>query len=64
MVETVCCDLQALAFGQGVAALIPQLQALTEILPPPTLAWKLQLLEEGNRCAAAPTLPPLLSAQP
>ena len=40
---------QAVAFGQGVASLLPQLSALTEILPPPTLAWKLQLLQEGNR---------------
>ena len=40
-----------MAFGQGVASLLPQLSALTEILPPPTLAWKLQLLQEGNRCA-------------
>ncbi|EIE25026.1 alpha/beta-hydrolase [Coccomyxa subellipsoidea C-169] len=40
---------QAVAFGQGVVSLIPQLQALTEILPPPTLQWKLKLLEEGNR---------------
>ncbi|KAK9908919.1 hypothetical protein WJX75_004666 [Coccomyxa subellipsoidea] len=40
---------QAVAFGQGVVSLIPQLQALTEILPPPTLEWKLKLLEEGNR---------------
>lgn len=43
---------QAVAFGQGVAALLPQLAALTEILPAPTLAWKLKLLQEGNRCAA------------
>ena len=42
---------QAAAFGEGLAALLPQLQALTEILPPPTLAWKLQLLENGNKCA-------------
>lgn len=41
--------MQAVAFGQGVASLLPQLTALTEILPPPTLAWKLQLLQEGNR---------------
>ncbi|KAK9838483.1 hypothetical protein WJX81_002279 [Elliptochloris bilobata] len=40
---------QAAAFGEGLAALLPQLQALTEILPPPTLAWKLQLLEAGNK---------------
>ena len=43
--------LQAAAFGEGLAALLPQLQALTEILPPPTLAWKLHLLEAGNKCA-------------
>ena len=43
---------QAAAFGEGLAALLPQLQALTDILPPPTLAWKLQLLEEGNKCAS------------
>ena len=41
---------QAVAFGQGLVALLPQLSALTQILPPPTLEWKLQLLEEGNRC--------------
>jgi hypothetical protein len=46
--------LQAVAFGQGVVSLIPQLQALTEILPPPTLEWKLKLLEEGNRCLSLP----------
>ncbi|CAL8462015.1 g1546 [Coccomyxa elongata] len=40
---------QAVAFGQGMISLIPQLQALAEILPAPTLAWKLKLLEEGNR---------------
>lgn len=56
---------QAVAFGEGVAALLPQLSALTEILPAPTLAWKLKLLQEGNRCAAQPMLtshlPPLKS---
>ncbi len=41
---------QAVAFGQGLVALLPQLSALTQILPPPTLEWKLRLLEEGNRC--------------
>ena len=51
-----CSCWQAVAFGQGVAALLPQLSALTEILPAPTLAWKLKLLQEGNRCAAQPML--------
>ena len=45
---------QAVAFGQGLVALLPQLGALTQILPPPTLQWKLQLLEEGNRCGRVP----------
>lgn len=45
---------QAVAFGQGVVSLIPQLQALAEILPAPTLAWKLKLLEEGNRSLRHP----------
>lgn len=40
-------DLQAAAFGQGLANLIPQLSALTDILPPPTLAWKLRMLAAG-----------------
>ena len=40
---------QAVAFTQGLVALLPQLSALAEILPPPTLEWKLQMLEEGNR---------------
>ena len=53
---------QAVAFGQGVASLLPQLSALTEILPPPTLAWKLQLLQEGNRWPFF--LPCLLHAWP
>ena len=43
--------LQATALAQGLVGLLPQLAALSDILPPPTLAWKLQLLEEGNRCA-------------
>ena len=51
-----CLSTQAVAFGQGVASLLPQLSALTEILPPPTLAWKLQLLQEGNRCASSPSI--------
>lgn len=51
--------LQAVAFGQGVVSLIPQLQALTEILPPPTLEWKLKLLEEGNRCLSLPRVTPV-----
>ena len=51
MFEICAISAQAVAFGQGVASLLPQLSALTEILPPPTLAWKLQLLQEGNRCA-------------
>ena len=42
---------QATALAQGLVGLLPQLSALSEILPPPTLAWKLQLLQEGNRCA-------------
>ena len=49
------CVLQAVAFGQGVVSLIPQLSALAEILPAPTLAWKLTLLEEGNRSVCHPT---------
>ncbi|KAK9809406.1 hypothetical protein WJX73_003127 [Symbiochloris irregularis] len=36
-------------FLQGLQRLIPQLQALADILPAPTLAWKLKLLEEGSR---------------
>lgn len=43
--------MQAAALAQGLVSLLPQLAALSDILPPPTLAWKLQLLEEGNRCA-------------
>ena len=35
------------ALGQGLANLIPQLTALTNILPPATLAWKLRLLAAG-----------------
>jgi len=40
---------QAAGFVQGVTNLIPQLGALTSILPPATLAWKLRLLAEGCR---------------
>jgi len=46
---------QASAFGEGVAALLPQLQMLARVLPPPTLAWKLRLIEEG--CACGPAQP-------
>jgi len=38
-----------------VAALLPQLQMLARVLPPPTLAWKLRLIEEG--CACGPAQP-------
>lgn len=38
---------QAGAFAQGLTNLIPQLSALTNILPPQTLAWKLRLLAAG-----------------
>lgn len=40
---------QAAGFVQGLTNLIPQLGALTSILPPATLAWKLRLLAEGCR---------------
>ena len=36
-------------FAEGVRSLLPQLQAIAEILPAPTLEWKLKLLEEGSR---------------
>jgi len=36
-----------------VAALLPQLQMLARVLPPPTLAWKLRLIEEGVKCGPA-----------
>jgi hypothetical protein len=44
-------SLQLSQLGQGVQNLIPQLQTIAEILPPPTLQWKLKLLEEGSRSA-------------
>ena len=43
---------QAAALAQGVANLLPQLGALAVILPPETLAWKLRLLDMGNRFIA------------
>lgn len=57
--------LQAAGFVQGVTNLIPQLGALTSILPPATLAWKLRLLAEGcrymeGRCVTAPRFPSIL----
>lgn len=39
---------QLSALGEGLTALLPQLTALSEILPGPTLQWKLKLLVEGN----------------
>jgi len=41
--------LQLSQFSKGVQNLLPQLQTIAEILPPPTLQWKLKLLEEGSR---------------
>ena len=43
---------QAAALAQGIANLWPQLGALPAILPPETLAWKLRLLDMGNRFIA------------
>ena len=43
---------QAAALAQGLANLLPQLGALSVILPPETLAWKLRMLDTGNRFIA------------
>ena len=43
----VCLQLQAAQ--AGLLNLIPQLEALSVVLPPETLAWKLELLREGSR---------------
>lgn len=43
---------QAAGFAQGLLNLLPQLSALADILPPPTLEWKLRLLDEGCRYMA------------
>jgi hypothetical protein len=43
---------QAAALAQGIVNLLPQLGALAVILPPETLAWKLRLLDMGNRFIA------------
>lgn len=40
---------QTAALGQGLQALLPQLTALADILPPATLAWKLELLGQGSK---------------
>ena len=52
---------QAAGFAQGLTNLAPQLSALTSILPPPTLAWKLRLLAEGCRYLEGRCPPPLPS---
>ena len=41
--------LQLEAVRNGLVNLIPQLEALSVVLPPETLAWKLELLREGSR---------------
>jgi len=60
---------QAAAFAQGLTNLIPQLTALTNILPPATLAWKLRLLAAGckfveNKCARHKILQPVSPSEP
>lgn len=50
---------QAADVAMNLVRLLPNLQSLSKILPPRTLAWKLELLQQGNRC---PSLPPPLSA--
>ena len=40
---------QAAALAQGITNLLPQLGALSVILPPDTLAWKLRMLDTGNQ---------------
>lgn len=40
---------QAAALSKGLVGLIPQLSALSTILPPATLAWKLDQLAEGSK---------------
>lgn len=47
MLCVVCLQLQAAQ--AGLLNLIPQLEALSVVLPPETLAWKLELLREGSR---------------
>jgi len=43
---------QAAALAQGITNLLPQLGALSVILPPETLAWKLRMLDTGNKFIA------------
>ena len=42
--------MQVQGFLTGLRRLLPQLQALADILPAPTLDWKLDLLLEGCKC--------------
>lgn len=60
------CGAQIQGFLSGLQRLLPQLQALADILPAPTLDWKLDILEAGCRCCSCtlpccwlPGLPPL-----
>ena len=43
--------MQIQGFLTGLQRLLPQLQALADILPAPTLDWKLDILEAGCRHA-------------
>lgn len=53
--------LQATQLVRNLQKLIPQLSALAKILPAPTLAWKLELLREGNKqVGSRPAGPALL----
>ena len=47
--------LQLSQFAEGIRNLLPQLQAIAEIIPAPTLEWKLKLLGEGSRYDPEPS---------
>ena len=54
--------LQVQGFLSGLRRLLPQLQALADILPAPTLDWKLDLLLEGCKYGPMRCLKPRISS--
>lgn len=47
--------LQGLQLAINLVEALGQLQRIADVLPPPTLSWKLDLLAQGCTCVPSPS---------